>query len=50
MVTPLHLGLEHPSVLWLLGAGLLAFVAGVVVNLYRSRRADTSANAVGEQK
>lgn len=36
MVAPLHFGLEHPSLTWLVVAGLLAFVAGLGVNLYRS--------------
>ena len=33
MVVPAHIGLEHPSLLWLVGIGLLAFVAGLWVNL-----------------
>lgn len=40
MTLPLHLGLEHPSPAWLVGTGLLAFLAGLVVNLYRSRQED----------
>ncbi|WP_336024002.1 hypothetical protein [Halobellus salinisoli] len=40
MTALLHLGVEHPSALWLVGVGLLTFVAGLLVNLYRSRRSD----------
>jgi len=36
MVPPTHIGLEHPQLLWLVVVGLLAFVAGLGVNLYRS--------------
>ncbi|UPV74945.1 hypothetical protein M0R89_02500 [Halorussus limi] len=36
MFPPLHLGFEHPNVLWIAATGLLAFVVGLVVNLYRS--------------
>ncbi|WP_203229143.1 hypothetical protein [Halobellus captivus] len=45
MTALLHLGLEHPSILWLVGVGFLAFVAGLVVNLYRSRRSNASPDA-----
>ncbi|MGQ4556518.1 hypothetical protein [Halobellus sp. GM3] len=45
MIAPLHLGLEHPNALWLVGAGLLAFLAGLAVNLYRSRRSPSSLDA-----
>jgi len=38
MVAPLHVGLGHPNLLWIAAAGLLAFVAGLAVNLYRSTR------------
>ena len=50
MTALLHLGLEHPSALWLVGVGLLAFVAGLLVNLYRSRRADPSADGLAERE
>jgi hypothetical protein len=33
MVVPAHVGLEHPSLLWLVAIGVLAFVAGLWVNL-----------------
>lgn len=36
MVHPLHLGLEHPSLVMLVVVGILAFVAGLGVNLFRS--------------
>ena len=50
MTLPLHLGLEHPDLLWIAGTGLLAFLAGLVVNLYRSRRGDTPVDvASGEE-
>lgn len=42
MVLPLHLGVEHPNLLWLVGVGLLAFVAGLLVDLYRSARREPS--------
>ena len=48
MTALLHLGLEHPSALWLVGVGLLAFVAGLLVNLYRSRRSASSLDAADE--
>lgn len=37
MVIPLHLGYGHPSMLWLVGTALLAFVIGLGINFYRSR-------------
>lgn len=48
MVVPAHVGLEHPNLLWLVGLGILSFVAGLLVNL--SRSADTSDHdtAVGD--
>ncbi len=36
MVVPAHLGFAHPNLLWIVGAGILAFAAGLGVNLYRS--------------
>ncbi|UPM44391.1 hypothetical protein [Halocatena salina] len=38
MVAVLHLGLEHPNLVWIALTGLLAFIAGLGVNLYRSSR------------
>ncbi|WP_167599410.1 hypothetical protein [Halorussus marinus] len=38
MISPLHVGVEHPNLLWVGAAGLVAFVAGLAVNLYRSTR------------
>jgi len=49
MTTPLHLGLEHPTLAWLVGTGLVAFLGGLVVNLYRSRRGDASVDTVSER-
>lgn len=46
MVIPLHLGLEHPNLAWLVVAGLLAFVAGLGVNLYRSTGNTPTSNDV----
>jgi hypothetical protein len=48
MVSPLHVGLGHPNLLWIAAAGLLAFVAGLAVNLYRST-ADARSAPVEEQ-
>ena len=42
MVVPAHIGFEHPSLLWLVGVGILMFAAGLAVNLYRA----TDNNAV----
>ncbi|MFD1685171.1 hypothetical protein [Halobellus litoreus] len=50
MPVPLHLGLEHPSALWIVAVGFLAFVAGLGVNLYRSRRSETSPDAVSDEE
>lgn len=43
MTLPLHVGLEHHSLLWLVATALLAFVAGLGVNLYRSRSTGSDA-------
>jgi len=40
MVAPIHLGVEHPSLVWSVAVAILAFAAGLGVNLYRSLRAD----------
>jgi hypothetical protein len=40
MDTLLHLGLEHPSLLWLVAASIVAFAAGLGVRLHRTRRRD----------
>lgn len=44
MVVPVHIGVEHPNVLWLVVVALLAFGAGLGVNLYRSRQASRPSN------
>ncbi|WP_170977279.1 hypothetical protein [Halorussus salinisoli] len=36
MLSPLHLGVEHPNLVWIAAVGLLAFVVGLGVNLCRS--------------
>jgi hypothetical protein len=42
MVVILHLGFGHPNMLWIIGTALLAFVAGLSINLYRSRTQDSA--------
>lgn len=32
--TVLHVGTEHPSLLWLFATGFLSFVAGMIVGRY----------------
>ena len=41
MALPLHVGLEHPNLTWIVVAGVAAFAAGLGVNLYRSLGDDT---------
>lgn len=38
MTLPIHLGLEHPNLVWLVVVAILAFLAGLGVNLYRTER------------
>jgi len=38
MTLPAHLGFGHPSLVWVAVIAVLAFVAGLGVNLYRSRK------------
>lgn len=33
-----HLGIEHPNLAWLLASALVAFFAGLGVNVYQSTR------------
>jgi hypothetical protein len=40
MVAPLHLGLEHPNVLWLVAAALAAFATGLGIRTWQDRRAN----------
>lgn len=47
MAIPVHLGLEHPSLVMLVVVGILAFVAGLGVNLYRSRNGKDSNPTAG---
>ena len=44
----LHLGLEHPSTLWIAVASVLAFVAGLAINLYRTRRSGSTSTAASD--
>lgn len=37
MTLPVHLGLEHPNLVWLVVVAILAFAAGLGVNLSRTR-------------
>lgn len=36
MVVPVHIGFEHPNLIWLVVVGILTFIAGLGVNLYHS--------------
>lgn len=47
MVLPAHLGLEHPSLLWIGVVGIAAFVAGLGVNIYRSYTSTDSSPVSG---
>lgn len=38
MVVPAHLGVEHPNLIWIVVVAIMAFGAGLGVNLYRSRQ------------
>lgn len=42
MEVPAHLGIEHPNLIWLVVVGMLTFIAGLGVNLYRSTETDES--------
>jgi len=50
MVVPAHLGVEHPSLLWLVAVGILAFVAGLGVNLHLRRRERKSPRQRGNRR
>jgi hypothetical protein len=50
MTALLHLGFEHLSVLWLAGVGLLAFLAGLLVNLYRARREEPAVDGLTDRE
>lgn len=45
---PLHLGTEHPNLLWLGATALLSFGAGLGLGLYAGTETDTSDTAVSE--
>ncbi|WP_197052357.1 hypothetical protein [Halobellus rufus] len=46
----LHLGFEHPSTLWIAVASLLAFFAGLAINLYRTHRSATTSEAAADSE
>jgi hypothetical protein len=46
MTLPLHIGIEHPSLLWLVAVGIVAFLAGLLVNLSRSESETPTQHAV----
>ena len=48
MALPLHVGLEHPNLTWLVIVGILTFAAGLGVNLYRSLGTDTQTDPADE--
>ncbi|WP_202935043.1 hypothetical protein [Halorussus amylolyticus] len=50
MLLPLHVGIGHPSLVWIAASAILAFVAGLVVNLYRSSGDDAPAPSAPEKK
>jgi hypothetical protein len=49
MFPPLHVGFEHPNLLWIAITGLLAFVVGLGVNLYRSSEDSVDAELRGPE-
>lgn len=52
MVVPAHLGVGHPNLIWIVVVGIMAFGAGLGVNLYRSRRDSSLSNetVVGDEE
>lgn len=49
MITPLHLGIHHPNLVWIGITALLAFIAGMGVNLYRSTDKQGSDSAIPDE-
>ncbi|WP_248896996.1 hypothetical protein [Haloplanus halobius] len=49
MHIPVHIGIEHPSLLWIVAVGFLTFLAGLGVNLYRQGAEDVTAGMSDEQ-
>lgn len=45
MAIPLHLGINHPNLIWIGITAILAFVAGMGVNLYRSTDEQQGSNS-----
>jgi hypothetical protein len=41
MLVPIHLGLEHPNLVWLVVVAVIAFAAGLGLSLYRSAETGT---------
>jgi len=41
MLVPVHLGFEHPNLVWLVVVAIIAFAVGLGVNLYRSAETGT---------
>lgn len=46
MYSALHLGFEHPNLVWLVGTAILAFAAGLGVATYRFFTTDESVSPV----
>jgi len=44
----LHTGIEHPNLLWIVGASLLSFAGGVGVGLYGRSEEETDGAAVSD--
>lgn len=45
MAIPLHLGIGHPNLVWIGITAILAFIAGMGVNLYRSTNEQQGSDA-----
>ncbi|ERH00041.1 MAG: hypothetical protein J07HQX50_01194 [Haloquadratum sp. J07HQX50] len=48
MVSLLHTGIEHPKLLWVIITGMVMFIAGLLVNLYRTRDMENSNLSSGD--
>jgi hypothetical protein len=42
MIAPAHIGIEHPSLVWLAVVGIAAFAVGLGIARYRSLTAGTN--------
>lgn len=47
---PLHIGIEHPNLLWIVVSSLLSFGAGLGLGLYADRGSDPKADTVSESE